>query len=139
MSRRPTAKDLIRAGILLEKGNSVAEIKKKSKYGNKIVHSHGKKFDSKKEYGRWLELKQMQDENKIRDLVHHKVYSIDINGRHIANYEADFVYWRPHVFMKRDGQTIVEDVKSEITRRNPVYRLKKKLMAAVHGINIVEV
>jgi hypothetical protein len=31
------------------------------------------------------------------------------------------------------------DVKSDVTRKHPVYRIKKKLMKAVHGIDIREV
>jgi len=34
---------------------------------------------------------------------------------------------------------VVEDVKSEFTRKDPVYRLKYKLMKACHGIDIREV
>jgi hypothetical protein len=50
----------------------------------------------------------------------------------VCKYISDFVYLE-------NGQKIVEDVKSEYTRKLPVYRLKKKLVKAVHGIDIKEV
>lgn len=36
-------------------------------------------------------------------------------------YVADFVY-------DQDDKTIVEDIKSPITKKNPVYRIKRKLL-----------
>ena len=38
----------------------------------------------------------------------------------------------------KNGRFMIEDVKSEITRKNPVYRLKKQLMAQ-QGYFITEV
>jgi len=38
-----------------------------------------------------------------------------------------------------NGVKVVEDVKSEVTRKLPTYRLKNKLMRAVHGIAIREI
>ena len=46
-------------------------------------------------------------------------------------YIADFVY-------TRNGETIVEDVKSPATR-TPEYRIKRKLMLYIHHIRIMEV
>ena len=51
--------------------------------------------------------------------------------REIA-YVADFVY-------EENGAKVVEDVKSPITRKNPIYKLKKKMMMYVHGIEVKEV
>lgn len=48
-----------------------------------------------------------------------------------AVYTADFVY-------VRDGVTIVEDCKSEITRKEADYVLRRKLMLHVHGIRVLE-
>ena len=47
-------------------------------------------------------------------------------------YIADFTY------VDGEGRFIIEDVKSEITRKNPVYAIKKKLMAG-EGYKITEV
>jgi hypothetical protein len=39
----------------------------------------------------------------------------------------------------KNGSEVVEDVKSAITAKNPVYRLKKKLVEAIHNVKINEV
>ncbi len=49
----------------------------------------------------------------------------------ICKYVADFTY-------VENGQQVIEDVKSPITRLNPVFRLKKKMLAAM-GVEIQEV
>lgn len=54
------------------------------------------------------------------------------NGIRVCVYVADFVYVQA-------GRRVVEDVKSAYTRRLPVYRLKKKLLAALHAIEVQEV
>ena len=46
-------------------------------------------------------------------------------------YRADFYY-----FDKKQGKYVVEDAKGVKT---DVYKMKKKLMRSVHGLNIVEV
>lgn len=48
-----------------------------------------------------------------------------------AVYTADFVY-------NEAGELVVEDVKSEATRKEPDYVLRRKLMLHVHGIKILE-
>lgn len=98
-----------------------------SKYHNKRVGE----FDSKKEWRRSNELALLEKAGAISGVVHHPKFSIDIAGVHICTYEADFRYME-------NGQMVVEDVKSEGTRKLSTYVLKKKLMAAVHGITIVE-
>ncbi len=54
-----------------------------------------------------------------------------MNGVIVCRYVADFVYIR-------DGRRVIEDVKSSFTKMLPVYRLKKRLLAAV-GLEINEV
>lgn len=102
--------------------------KKKSKYGNSKVESDGIKFDSIKERNRYHQLKS---DSNIRELEHQVTYRIEINGKLVCRYIADFRY-------KVDGVTVVEDVKSAITKKNPVYRIKNKLMKAVFGVDILE-
>ena len=48
-----------------------------------------------------------------------------------AVYTADFVYYK-------DGDLIVEDVKSDVTRKEADYVLRRKLMLHVHNIRILE-
>jgi len=55
-----------------------------------------------------------------------------VKGVKVGVYEGDFGYWQ-------NGLYFVEDVKSPYTRRQPLYRLKKRLMLALYAIEIVEV
>lgn len=115
--------------------------RKTSKYGNEKQEADGLKFDSKKEYKRYVQLKTMQRCGLIKDLQHHKVYEIAPAVKFPSKkstsqpryYEADFVY-----IDTKTGMTIVEDVKSEATVTQ-LYLLKKHLMMAIHGIEIQEV
>lgn len=93
------------------------------------------KFDSKKEYNRWLELKKLQAEGTIRNLERQVSYELIpkqlINDKVVeraCTYKADFVY----EFM---GDQIVEDVKGYKT---PEYKIKRKLLLWVHHIRITE-
>ena len=104
-----------------------------SKYRNKKVDFDGYRFDSLKEMRRFKELKLLENAGEIKALVVHPIYRLDINDEHICKYIADFNY------KTKSGQVIVEDVKSPITKKLPVYRLKKKLVKAILGIDIVEI
>lgn len=103
-----------------------------SKYRNHKVIINGIKYDSKKEAARHSDLLLLERAGQISDLKLQPVYKIEINGRLICKYIGDFEYIE-------NGEKVVEDVKSPITRKNPVYRIKNKLMRAVHGIKIREV
>lgn len=147
------------------------------------------KYDSRKEYDRWLELQKEEKEGKILllerqveyVLIPEKRQTVFVKDRTVkefhvpgcdiifmkkrdaadyckerglkvsrikavthtepvykevvleqkAVYTADFVY-------VRDGVTVVEDVKSDITRKEADYVLRRKLMLHVHGIRILE-
>lgn len=103
-----------------------------SKYRNTRIKAPDGTFDSKKEYLHWLELKDKESKMLIQGLKKQVTYNLEVNGMHICKYIADFVYLENHVLK-------VVDVKSEMTRKLPVYRLKRKLMQAVHGITITEI
>ena len=113
-------------------------VKQRSKYGNEKVEVNGIKYDSKKEAKRAEELEYMQKWGEIKNLERQKKYvlqpSFEFNGNKIREiaYLADFVY-------EQNGESIVEDVKSEATRKDKVYKLKKKMMMYVHKIEIKEV
>jgi hypothetical protein len=114
-------------GVDPKKGEKVKV--KKTKFNNIVNYYDGKKFDSKKECERYKELKH----ERVKDLKCQVPYKIVVNDVKICNYIADFVY------IDHKGKTVVEDVKSEHTRKLPVYRLKKKLLKACYGIDIKEV
>ncbi len=103
----------------------------RSKYNNKKTVVDGITFDSMKEAQRYAELKLMEKGKVIYDLTIQPKFPIIIGGVKICTYIADFIY--------RDlatGITTVEDVKG---MKTPVYNLKKKLMRAVHGIEVTEI
>lgn len=115
-------------------------MKSKRKYKNQKVKFDGFTFDSKKEFERYLVLKSELKTGKIQDLRLQQAFVLapsvklknEPKAKPAMKYIADFVYIR-------DGVQVVEDVKSEATRENPVYRLKKHLMKSVNGIDIDEV
>ena len=102
------------------------------KYRNIKTTVDGITFDSRKEAARYGTLKLLEKAREISELRCQVRYNIELNGVKLFAYVADFVY----VF---NGITIIEDVKSEITRKNPVYRNKKKAMKAKFAIENREV
>lgn len=102
-----------------------------NKYRAQKVSVGGFNFDSKSEARRWGELKLMQSAHEIENIEVHPRYEIYVAGIHICGYIADFRY-----LDRRTGDTVIEDVKGVKT---PAYILKKKLMRAVHGIEVREV
>ena len=117
---------------------SIAEFKKlnekgepKQKYGNKKTVINGVTFDSAKEARRYVDLTLWQQSKQIHSLEHQKPFPLVVNGIEVAEYFADFVYFK-------DGEMIVEDVKSKATRKDKTYRLKYKMFEAIYGITIQE-
>ena len=102
-----------------------------SKMHNVKTKVDGITFDSLDEAARYGELKIEERAGLITELKVHKPYRLVVNGIHICNYEADFTY-------QREGKLVVEDVKSPGTITY-AYRIKKKLMLAIYGIQIQEV
>lgn len=98
----------------------------RSKYGNKKTVIDGLSFDSKKEAARYYELKQLEKAGAITELKLQQAFIIcpkinGIKGSRARRYIADFTY-------TENGIKVIEDVKSAITRKNPVYSLKKQLV-----------
>lgn len=104
-----------------------------SKYGGIPTQTaDGKKFDSHVEamyYNRCLTLEKAGEitllEMKVR-------YEFHVNGVFIGWYELDFR------ITNKDGTIEYIDTKSKATL-TPVYRIKKQLMLACHGITLKEV
>ncbi|NCD11027.1 MAG: DUF1064 domain-containing protein [Epsilonproteobacteria bacterium] len=100
---------------------------KAKKYGNKKVEADGFVFDSTKEFNRYYELKLLQRAGRIRKLEVHPKFElqpkfIDKSGvaHRAITYSGDFAY------IENDLH-VVEDVKSEMTRKLAQYRDKKKM------------
>mgnify|MGYP001166259738 FL=1 len=102
------------------------------KYGNKKVIIQGIKFDSKWEGERYLYLKSLERAGTIRDLELQVRFNLMVNDQKICAYIADFCYERED----KDGvwHYIVDDAKGVET---PEFKLKKKLMKACLGIDIL--
>ena len=102
-----------------------------SKYHAQRTEVDGIKFASKKEAKRYVQLKAFERAGLIKNLrlqVPYQIIAKSKYGRAIK-YIADFVYIE-------DGQTVVEDVKGFKT---DVYKLKKRLMAEVYGVEVKEI
>ena len=124
---------------------------KRSKYGNRKVTIEGINFDSEREAKRYLILKEHQNTGDISDLKLQVVYELipaikelktvvlktktiqkEVTIQQAITYRCDFTYIK-------DEKLIVEDVKISPKMLPPEYKLKKKLLRYVHGIDIREV
>jgi hypothetical protein len=99
-----------------------------SKSGTREVVVGGIRFDSKREADRWQELKLMQSAGEISELERQVRFPLRVKGQEICCYIADATY-------RKDGKLIVNDSKGMRTRD---YIIKRKLMLAIHGIEILE-
>ena len=104
---------------------------KKSKYGAVKTEVDGIMFDSKREASRYQELRLLEQAGEIANLrlqVPYILFPKNEHGRALK-YIADFVY-------KDDtGALVVEDAKGHST---DVYKIKRRLMAELKGIEIKE-
>jgi hypothetical protein len=91
------------------------------------------RFASSLEASRFVKLRMLEKAGVIAWLMVQPQYPLIINRVEICKYVADFSY----VDME-DQSLVVEDTKSKATRTQ-VYRIKKKLMKAIYGIDIQEV
>jgi hypothetical protein len=88
----------------------------------------GIRFDSRKEAGRWVELRALEAAGAIAAIRRQVRIPIIVNGVRVCAYVADFVY------VER-GRWVVEDTKGF---RTAIYKLKRKLLKAACGIEIRE-
>lgn len=162
---------------------------------NGIDFSTVEKYDSKKEYDRWIELQLLEKAGEISELRRQVEYelipakydTIYVKDKVIKSWflldydvehnqfvfgkrkeaeaycrehglpmnkifstehtepvykevciEQNAVYTADFVYRDKDGSEVVEDTKSEITRKEADYVLRRKLMLHVHGIRILE-
>jgi hypothetical protein len=102
---------------------------RRSKYGAKAEIVDGVFFASRAEARRYRELKLLEAGGYIRKLELQPVYEFKIDGAVIFKYVGDFRYME-------NSLKVLEDVKGFKT---PVYRLKRRLIEAQHGIKIREI
>jgi hypothetical protein len=111
------------------------------KYHAKPTDVDGIRFASQREAIRYKQLRLLERTGEIRDLELQPVFPLHVVKLYrnnwpielatVAKYIADFRY-----LDKRSGEIVVEDAKGFKTE---TYRLKKKLVEAIHGITISEV
>ena len=124
----------------------------RNKYGNRtFVDQRGIRWDSEKEYYRYVMLRQAEKQGLITSLQRQVVFTllpaiteeqtvqlktktkaVTKTVQQPVTYRADFVY-------TKDGQQIVEDVKGSPRMLTKEYLIKKKFMRGLFGIKIKEV
>lgn len=119
------------AFLALKKAGAKEPVKQevKAKYRNIKTKIDGMVFDSKLEAGRYMALEAMLKAGEISLLRRQVPFRIEVAGVLVCKYVADFTY------LGKAGDLVVEDAKGHST---DVYKLKKKLMRAVLGIEITE-
>jgi hypothetical protein len=103
------------------------------KYGNIPTVVDGQTFASKKEARRYGDLKLLEKAGEIRKLEVQPRFPLKVNGKLVCTYVGDFSY------VTDADQYVVEDVKGPVTRTNPVYRIKVKLLEACLNVQVREV
>jgi len=102
----------------------------RAKYNAIITHVDGHTFASRAEARRYQELKLLERAGEIQNLTLQPRYKLVVNGVLICHYIADFLY-----LDVATNRMITEDVKGV---RTAVYRIKRKLMRACYGIDVLE-
>jgi len=107
------------------------------KYGNTKVVDGGITFDSKAEHRRWQYLAMLEKAGEIRQLqLQVPFVLIPKLQRPSGGWERETKYLADFAYRTKDGTLVVEDVKGAVT---PEFRLKRKLMLHVHGIEVQEI
>jgi len=107
------------------------------KYGNQKVTDQGITFDSKAEHKRWVYLSTLAKAGEISELRLQVPFElIPAIPKPRGGKERPTFYLADFVYLDKAGQQVVEDVKGAVT---PEFRLKRKLMLWVHGIEVKEV
>ena len=102
---------------------------KRTKYGNRRTEYGGRMYDSAHEADVARQMDFRLRAGDIRGWIPQVEFALP-GG---VKYRADFVV------LRNDGRYDVVDAKSDATRKDKVYRLKKRQMKEVLGIEIVEV
>ena len=112
---------------------ALVKVTGRGKFGSKRCTVEGEVFDSKLEARRWLQLRDMQRRGLITGLLRQVEYPLMVCGVNCGSYFADFVYVDSH------GREVVEDTKAKSgVTMTQVYRLKKRLVFAIHGVTVRE-
>lgn len=134
--RIPEGKSSITAKEFREHSKKKSKVRK---HRNIPTEHEGIKFDSKLEAAFYDELVLRKKAGDIYDFKYHVLFELlpqkegSIRNYWSISYEADFVIY------DREGKIVeVIDTKSEHTRKDKVYRLKRRLFYDKYGIEIIE-
>ena len=108
---------------------------KKHKYNAEKTEIDGIKFDSAKEARHYADLRLLEKAGAIQDLKLQPTFLLQEGFTYNKHKERKIEYVADFQYVK-DGQTVVEDVKSEATRTQ-VYMLKRKLFLYKYGKDII--
>ncbi len=119
----------------LNRGQVAARGQGASKYQNKKItidtHFFGRvTFDSTAEGHRYLHHERRLLSGEQFEIELQPEFKLVVNDVRVCNYRADFRLTYP------DGRVVIEDVKGHVT---PEYSIKRKLVQALYGIEIVEI
>jgi hypothetical protein len=112
-----------RALVRLQDVN-LAELQKRTKYGNRKCEWQGEKFDSKRELERHLVLLDMQKRGEIFDLIRQPEIRLMVRETLVCKYIGDWAYT-----VYNPKRRVVEDAKGFQT---PEFKLKWKLAKALY-------
>ena len=87
-------------------------------------------FASKKEMLHYADLKMLQKAKEISNLELQPKFPVHINGNLFCTYTADFAY------DTKDGERVIEELKSSGTAKDAAYRLRKKAAEMYYGIKV---
>jgi len=104
-------------------------IRARNKYGARKTVVDGVTFASAKEAARYAQLRTLERAGLVKGLILQPRFPLVVNGEKVCTYVGDFEY------RDETGGRVIEDVKGVKT---DVYRIKNKLMRAVHGIDVKE-
>ena len=107
---------------------------KPRKYRNEPVMVDGIRFDSKAEARRFGELRMLEMAGEITALECQPRYRLEVNGVKVCDYVGDFRYVDTET-----GRVVVEDAKGGDATKTRLYKVKKRLMLACHGIEVEEI
>ena len=119
-----------------------------SKYHNHAIKVNGERFASKKEFLRWCQLLEMQEQGLISDLrrqvkfvlipAQREKETVTPRGKQKPGkvIERECAYYADFCYKDSNGELVVEDTKGI---RTDAYILKRKMLLWFKGIRIREI
>jgi hypothetical protein len=98
-----------------------------NKYHARKIIINGQKYDSQKEAKRGEELKMLQNSGHISGLKFQVPFVLQDAFRHDGKTERAIIYVADAVYFE-EGKYVVEDTKSSMTRKLPVFQMKRKML-----------